>query len=66
MYIPYKNASQRCVNLSNDSEVSSSLFMVPSLKKKPKIVLKLVKGLKAMKIELININLNKTSSYVFS
>lgn len=66
MYIPYKNASQRCVNLSNDSEVSSSLFMVPSLKKKPNIVLKLVKGLKAMKIELININLNKTSSYVFS
>lgn len=63
MYIPYKNASQRCVNLSNDSEVSSSLFMVPSLKKS--IVLKLFKDLKAIKIELININLNKTSSYVF-
>lgn len=51
------------MNLSNDSEVSSSLFMVPSLKKS--IVLKLFKDLKAIKIELININLNKTSSYVF-
>lgn len=64
MYIPYKNASQGCcVNLSNDSEVSSSLFMMPSVKKS--IVLKLVKGLTAIKIELININLNKTSSYIF-
>ena len=52
-----------CVNLSNDPAASSSLFMVPSVKKS--IVLKLVKGLKAIKIELISINFNKTSSYVF-
>lgn len=36
--------------------------MVPSVKKKKGFILKLVKGLKAIKIELININLNKTSS----